>query len=62
MSRHRIDTHSHFVPAFYRDELEANGHAQPDGMPAVPVSSHGRGDIKALLSCSSNGPNKPTWK
>ncbi|TID27696.1 hypothetical protein E6O75_ATG00463 [Venturia nashicola] len=34
--RHRIDTHSHFLPDFYREALETNGHKNPDGMPAVP--------------------------
>ncbi|KAF2434946.1 amidohydrolase 2 [Tothia fuscella] len=36
MPRHRIDTHSHYLPDFYREALIANGHANPDGMPAVP--------------------------
>lgn len=38
MPRHRIDTHSHYLPDFYREALQANGHSKPDGMPAVPVS------------------------
>ena len=33
----RIDTHSHFLPPEYREELARNGHKNPDGMPAIPV-------------------------
>jgi hypothetical protein len=60
MPHPRIDTHSHFLPGFYRDELEANGHARPDGMPVVPVSCQCLDDISILLNCISNGPNKLT--
>lgn len=31
-----IDVHAHYVPDGYRAALEAAGHAQPDGMPAIP--------------------------
>lgn len=31
-----IDVHAHFLPEGYRAALVAAGHAQPDGMPAVP--------------------------
>lgn len=41
MPRHRIDTHSHYLPDFYREALQANGHAKPDGMPRVPDVSYG---------------------
>jgi 6-methylsalicylate decarboxylase len=33
----KIDVHSHFVPAKYKQQCEENGHKYPDGMPAVPV-------------------------
>jgi hypothetical protein len=33
----RIDVHSHFLPPFYREELEKTGHHKPDGMPGIPV-------------------------
>lgn len=36
MLRHRIDTHSHYLPDFYRTALQDNGHEKPDGMPRVP--------------------------
>ncbi|SMQ50226.1 unnamed protein product [Zymoseptoria tritici ST99CH_1A5] len=32
----KIDLHSHFLPPFYRTALQTHGHANPDGMPAVP--------------------------
>jgi hypothetical protein len=35
----RIDTHSHFVPPFWRDESVKYGYGMPDGMPDIPVSS-----------------------
>ncbi|QDS72816.1 hypothetical protein FKW77_006741 [Venturia effusa] len=62
-SRHRIDTHAHFLPDFYREALEANGHEKPDGMPAVPQWSEtahlemmDRLNItKSILSISSPG-------
>lgn len=34
----RIDTHVHFLPDFYREELARTGHKNLDGMPAIPVS------------------------
>jgi predicted TIM-barrel fold metal-dependent hydrolase len=33
----KIDVHSHFVPAKYKQRCEENGHKNPDGMPAVPL-------------------------
>ncbi|KIW01437.1 uncharacterized protein PV09_07195 [Verruconis gallopava] len=36
MPRRRIDTHSHYLPDFYREALAANGHKNPDGMPRIP--------------------------
>ncbi len=33
----RIDTHSHFVPPFWRDASVQYGFAKPDGMPGIPV-------------------------
>lgn len=35
----RVDTHSHYLPDFYREELAKRGHANLDGMPGIPVSS-----------------------
>lgn len=35
----RIDTHSHFVPPFWRAESVKHGYGMPDGMPGIPVSS-----------------------
>lgn len=35
----RIDTHSHFVPPFWREESVKYGYSKPDGMPGIPVSS-----------------------
>ncbi len=32
----RIDVHAHFLPDAYRAAASAAGHAQPDGMPALP--------------------------
>jgi predicted TIM-barrel fold metal-dependent hydrolase len=59
----RLDVHAHFVPDAYRDALEAVGHEQPDGMPAIPTWNaveHAavldRLDIRtAYLSISSPG-------
>jgi predicted TIM-barrel fold metal-dependent hydrolase len=59
----RIDTHAHFLPSFYRQALIANGHAKPDGMPAIPpwdAQSHlefmeSQGISKSYLSISSPG-------
>jgi predicted TIM-barrel fold metal-dependent hydrolase len=59
----RIDVHSHFLPDFYTDALVANGHTQPDGMPAVPKWSTERHlemmstahVSKSILSLSSPG-------
>jgi predicted TIM-barrel fold metal-dependent hydrolase len=59
----RIDVHAHFVPDVYRAALEAEGLAQPDGMPQLPewddaqhLKVMDRLDIAvALLSISSPG-------
>ena len=59
----KIDVHAHYVPDGYRTALERNGHAQPDGMPAIPewsapahVEAMDRlGIATALLSISSPG-------
>ena len=59
----RLDVHAHFVPEGYRAALEAAGHVQPDGMPAIPawtVDGHVNvldrlGIGTALLSISSPG-------
>jgi 6-methylsalicylate decarboxylase len=32
----RIDTHAHFLPAFYSEAMQKGGHAKPDGTPAIP--------------------------
>jgi predicted TIM-barrel fold metal-dependent hydrolase len=32
----KIDVHAHYLPADYREALIANGHAEPDGFPALP--------------------------
>lgn len=34
----QINLHSHAIPAAYRQDLIENGHSNPDGMPAIPVS------------------------
>jgi len=59
----KIDVHAHYVPDGYRTALERNGHAQPDGMPAIPewsapahVEAMDRlGIATSLLSISSPG-------
>jgi predicted TIM-barrel fold metal-dependent hydrolase len=59
----RIDVHSHFLPPFYCDALEAHGHSHPDGMPAIPSWSLKRhlemmstaNVSKSILSVSSPG-------
>lgn len=33
----KIDVHSHFLPLFYREACQANGHSEPDGFPVLPV-------------------------
>jgi len=33
----KIDVHSHFLPAKYRQRCEENSHKNPDGMPAIPL-------------------------
>ncbi|KAF7563740.1 hypothetical protein G7046_g423 [Stylonectria norvegica] len=33
----RIDTHSHFVPPFWREESIKYGYGKPDGMPGIPA-------------------------
>lgn len=34
----KIDVHSHYLPAIYREQCKANGHGSPDGFPILPVS------------------------
>ncbi|GAM40133.1 hypothetical protein TCE0_034r12242 [Talaromyces pinophilus] len=59
----KIDTHSHFLPPDYRNTLENNGHAHPDGMPGIPewsVETHlemmkSVNVTKSYLSISSPG-------
>lgn len=58
-----IDVHAHFVPDIYRTAAVAAGHAQPDGMPAIPAWSEAemiammdrQGIRTAFLSISSPG-------
>ena len=58
-----IDVHAHYIPEFYREAAVAAGHAQPDGMPAIPRWSEEEmlatmdevGIESALLSISSPG-------
>jgi len=58
-----IDVHAHFLTPRYRDEATAAGHAQPDGMPALPewsvesaLSLMDEAGIRAaMLSVSSPG-------
>ena len=33
----KLDVHAHYLPESYRQALERTGHAQPDGMPAIPA-------------------------
>lgn len=40
--RGRIDTHTHFVPPFWREESIKYGYGKPDGMPGIPVSIFSR--------------------
>lgn len=59
----RIDVHSHFLPPFYRTALSANGHSNPDGMPAIPswskdahIEMMSTANVtKSILSISSPG-------
>ncbi|CAM1508026.1 Fc.00g048740.m01.CDS01 [Cosmosporella sp. VM-42] len=59
----RIDTHSHFVPPFWREESIKYGYGKPDGMPGIPAwTEEGhlemmrKGNItKAILSITSPG-------
>ncbi|MGE3076431.1 MAG: amidohydrolase family protein [Dehalococcoidia bacterium] len=59
----RIDVHSHYLPEAYRAAATLAGHAQPDGMPALPAWSvesalqlMDQNDIEAsILSVSSPG-------
>jgi predicted TIM-barrel fold metal-dependent hydrolase len=59
----RIDTHAHVLPQRYREHLSKNGHAHPDGMPAIPewssvdhIATMDKNKIsKAYLSVSSPG-------
>jgi predicted TIM-barrel fold metal-dependent hydrolase len=58
-----IDVHAHYIPDFYREAAIAAGHAQPDGMPAIPPWSEAEmlatmdevGIGSAILSISSPG-------
>lgn len=53
----RIDTHSHFLPPEYREELARNGHKNPDGMPAIPVEVPSLPQQSIPIdSCYSHGP------
>jgi 6-methylsalicylate decarboxylase len=36
LSGYRVDLHTHFIPAFYREALLAADKGQPDGIPALP--------------------------
>ncbi|KAF3013324.1 hypothetical protein E8E14_011701 [Neopestalotiopsis sp. 37M] len=59
----RIDVHCHAVPAAYRQYALDNGHAKPDGMPALPAWSAEQhiammnklGISKSILSITSPG-------
>ncbi|KIW71241.1 hypothetical protein, variant 1 [Phialophora macrospora] len=59
----KIDCHSHYLPAEYRKALAENGHANPDGMPAIPEWSEEShlemmksvNVTKSILSISSPG-------
>ncbi|KAF2099220.1 hypothetical protein NA57DRAFT_39822 [Rhizodiscina lignyota] len=59
----RIDTHVHYLPDFYREELARTGHTNLDGMPAIPEWSEGThlkmmADLnisRSILSISSPG-------
>jgi predicted TIM-barrel fold metal-dependent hydrolase len=61
----KIDVHSHFLPPTYRQACLENGHANPDGMPALPEWSaeahlalmNKLGITKSILSISSPGTN-----
>ncbi len=63
MTQPRIDVHAHYLPDFYRQALNENGHSQPDGMPRIPEWSEAAaletmntlGVQTALLSISSPG-------
>ncbi|KAH9829063.1 Amidohydrolase [Teratosphaeria destructans] len=60
---HRIDMHSHFLPPSYQQACRDHGHANPDGMPALPAwSPEAHLDLmrknnisKSILSISSPG-------
>ncbi|TKA31308.1 hypothetical protein B0A50_02153 [Salinomyces thailandicus] len=60
---YKIDVHSHFLPPFYQEACRNNGHANPDGMPAVPDWSPEQhlnlmdnlGIRKSILSISTPG-------
>ena len=59
----KIDVHAHYLPDFYRDALDQQGHAQPDGFPEIPTWSAEEhvavmdrlGIATSLLSVSSPG-------
>ncbi|KAK8011658.1 hypothetical protein PG990_010623 [Apiospora arundinis] len=63
MDMERIDVHCHVVPSGYRQYACDNGHAQPDGMPALPAGSPEEhialmkklNITKSILSISSPG-------
>lgn len=63
MTAGHLDVHAHHLPDFYRDALAASGHAQPDGMTAIPEWSAAEhvavmdrlGIATSLLSVSSPG-------
>jgi len=60
---HKIDVHAHYLPPFYQEACRNNGHAKPDGMPAVPewsAEAHLQlmdklNITKSILSISSPG-------
>jgi predicted TIM-barrel fold metal-dependent hydrolase len=59
----KLDVHAHYLPEGYRETLARTGHAQPDGMPAIPEWSAAEhvalldrlGIAAALLSVSTPG-------
>jgi 6-methylsalicylate decarboxylase len=63
MPKDKIDVHAHYIPKAYRDALVAAGHAQPDGIPALPewdqalaIDAMDKLDVRlAILSISSPG-------
>ncbi|KAJ6437863.1 aminocarboxymuconate-semialdehyde decarboxylase [Purpureocillium lavendulum] len=59
----RLDTHTHFVPPFWREESIKYGYGKPDGMPGIPawteeahLAMMAKAKIdKAILSITSPG-------